>query len=157
MKKNLNIAYLNGAEGMIRRGGASSGGSGDSGDIEANAEYYRIDWDKARDKGWITDSTINGEVMTGVISSFEDCRIEIQGMIQYLKLKVLFVSAETQNSLIELITAITKFSFEPHSIKIYQNGSLLMEQKYNTFSDAYPGLSEQGIIFPITKEEFYAV
>ena len=31
MKKNLNIAYLNGAEGMIRRGGASSGGSGDSG------------------------------------------------------------------------------------------------------------------------------
>lgn len=28
MKKNLNIAYLNGAEGMIRRGGASSGGSG---------------------------------------------------------------------------------------------------------------------------------
>ena len=32
-----------------------------------------------------------------------------------------------------------------------------MEQKYNTFSDAYPGLSEQGIIFLITKEEFYAV
>lgn len=29
MKKNLNIAYLNGAEGMIRRGGASSGGNGD--------------------------------------------------------------------------------------------------------------------------------
>ena len=28
MKKNLNITYLNGAEGMIRRGGASSGGSG---------------------------------------------------------------------------------------------------------------------------------
>lgn len=26
MNKNLNIAYLNGAEGMIRRGGASSGG-----------------------------------------------------------------------------------------------------------------------------------
>lgn len=31
MEKNLNIAYLNGAEGMIRRGGASSGGSGSSG------------------------------------------------------------------------------------------------------------------------------
>ena len=28
MKKNLNIAYLNGAEGMIRRGGTSSGDSG---------------------------------------------------------------------------------------------------------------------------------
>ena len=29
MKKNLNIAYLNGAEGMIRR--SASGGSGESG------------------------------------------------------------------------------------------------------------------------------
>lgn len=32
MKKNLNIAYLNGAEGMIRRGGASSGDSGGGSD-----------------------------------------------------------------------------------------------------------------------------
>lgn len=39
MKKNLNIAYLNGAEGMIRRGAASSGGSG-SGDSGVVMEYY---------------------------------------------------------------------------------------------------------------------
>ena len=32
MKKNLNIAYLNGAEGMIRRG--ASGGSGEASNIE---------------------------------------------------------------------------------------------------------------------------
>ena len=32
MNKNLNIAYLNGAEGMIRRGGASSGGGNGSED-----------------------------------------------------------------------------------------------------------------------------
>ena len=38
MKKNLNIAYLNGAEGMIRRGGASSGGSGGGNQIE----YYNV-------------------------------------------------------------------------------------------------------------------
>jgi hypothetical protein len=36
MKKNLNIAYLNGAEGMIRRGGASSGGGSDSGSGSGN-------------------------------------------------------------------------------------------------------------------------
>ena len=36
MKKNLNISYLNGAEGMIRRGGASSGGSSGG---EGNIEY----------------------------------------------------------------------------------------------------------------------
>ena len=41
MKKNLNIAYLNGAEGMIRRGGASSGGSGsESGSGEASIVEY---------------------------------------------------------------------------------------------------------------------
>lgn len=42
MKKNLNIAYLNGAEGMIRRGAASSGGSS-GGDGESFVwEYYKI-------------------------------------------------------------------------------------------------------------------
>lgn len=40
MEKNLNIAYLNGAEGMIRRGGASSGGSGGNGSGEASSIEY---------------------------------------------------------------------------------------------------------------------
>ena len=39
MKKNLNIAYLNGAEGMIRRGGVSSGGSSGGGN---QIEYYNV-------------------------------------------------------------------------------------------------------------------
>lgn len=39
MKKNLNIAYLNGAEGMIRRGAASSGGSGSE---EQYIKAYRM-------------------------------------------------------------------------------------------------------------------
>lgn len=45
MKKNLNIAYLNGAEGMIRRG--ASGGNGESGGSgsgsELKWEYYKIE------------------------------------------------------------------------------------------------------------------
>lgn len=46
MKKNLNIVYLNGAEGMIRRGGASSGdngGDGSGSNNEVKWEYYKID------------------------------------------------------------------------------------------------------------------
>ena len=40
MKKNLNIAYLNGAEGMIRRG--ASGGSGNgSNTTNSRAIYYK--------------------------------------------------------------------------------------------------------------------
>ena len=43
MKKNLNIAYLNGVEGMIRRGGASNGGSGSgSGDVADGWEYFDL-------------------------------------------------------------------------------------------------------------------
>ena len=47
MKKNLNIAYLNGAEGMIRRSGASSGGSGGESSGSGNGSgdqfsYYRV-------------------------------------------------------------------------------------------------------------------
>lgn len=43
MKKNLNIAYLNGAEGMIRRGtSGGSGGSGESGGNDSNIEYLDV-------------------------------------------------------------------------------------------------------------------
>jgi len=48
MKKNLNIAYLNGAEGMIRRavggGGSGSGDSGDNGESGGGnqIEYYNV-------------------------------------------------------------------------------------------------------------------
>ena len=51
MKKNLNIAYLNGAEGMIRRGasggsGESGGGSNSGGNGEGNQiVYYNVDTD----------------------------------------------------------------------------------------------------------------
>lgn len=47
MKKNLNIAYLNGAEGMIRRGASGGSGSGS----ESKWEYYKIDWDKFNEIG----------------------------------------------------------------------------------------------------------
>lgn len=46
MKKNLNIAYLNGAEGLHKRGGASSGGSSGGDD---NISYYKVKQD------WTTD------------------------------------------------------------------------------------------------------
>lgn len=43
MKKNLNIAYLNGAEGMIRRGAASSSGSGGDSGSSGGIEYTYLD------------------------------------------------------------------------------------------------------------------
>ena len=77
MKKNLNIAYLNGAEGMIRRGGASSGGSGESsGGLKYPPKYYSIDWSVA-DEGWttvLTDGNLNRIAATakggGVLAAY---------------------------------------------------------------------------------------
>lgn len=43
MKKNLNISYLNGAEGLHKRGGASSGGSG-SGEGNDTNSYYKVNF-----------------------------------------------------------------------------------------------------------------
>lgn len=78
MKKNLNIAYLNGAEGMIRRGGASSGGlgNGSGSSLKYLPKYYSIDWSVA-DEGWttvLTDGNLNRVAATakggGVIAAY---------------------------------------------------------------------------------------
>lgn len=54
MKKNLNIAYLNGAEGMIRRGTASSSGSGgDSGGETSTIEYLDVSGLKGTNKAYL--------------------------------------------------------------------------------------------------------
>lgn len=53
MKKNLNIAYLNDTEGVRRCSALSDNGS----DVKTNAEYYRIDWDKAIELGYVNDTT----------------------------------------------------------------------------------------------------
>ena len=64
MKKNLNIAYLNGAEGMIRRGGASSGGSGSGGESSNTypTKYYKVLDSSVIDKTmlvWLSGCYIN--------------------------------------------------------------------------------------------------
>lgn len=42
MKKNLNIAYLNGTEGLHKRGSASSGGSGSESGKIYTTKYYKF-------------------------------------------------------------------------------------------------------------------
>ena len=59
MKKNLNIAYLNGAEGMIRRGGASSGESGggsNSGDSGSSGDSKIVYTDINKASGGIFEA-----------------------------------------------------------------------------------------------------
>lgn len=67
MKKNLNIAYLNGAEGMIRRGGASSGGSGESGGEASSIEY--LDVSGEMDSDTIFNTLLMASFYTKVIST----------------------------------------------------------------------------------------
>lgn len=42
MKKNLNIAYLNGAEGLVRKAASSGGSGGGSSDGESNWRYFDV-------------------------------------------------------------------------------------------------------------------
>ena len=70
MKKNLNIAYLNGAEGMIRKGGASSGGSG-GGSSSGSRWTGHADIEGLKAIGW-TDEDIAYYQANGVNWNEED-------------------------------------------------------------------------------------
>ena len=71
MKKNLNIAYLNGAEGMIRRG--ASGGSGGSGGGSSSGSRWtgHADIEGLKAIGW-TDEDIAYYQAHGVNWNEED-------------------------------------------------------------------------------------
>ena len=85
MKKNLNIAYLNGAEGMIRRGGASSGGSGESGGADTlNIEYLDLRNYKGTSFGIMVNAMsllfkFNINALTGDMESAPVYRIYVAG------------------------------------------------------------------------------
>ena len=132
MKKNLNIAYLNGAEGMIRRGAASSGGSGDSGGGTGEASTIE----------YLDVSGVNQEIYftTLLITSFVSkskengvvCILPSAAMVGY------------NNSLI--ISLAIDFSFKTSNgtiLELLLNMGITQEQL-----DAIPR---------ITKEQFYSL
>ena len=140
MKKNLNIAYLNGAEGMIRRGGASSGGSnnGGNGDIVDGWEYFDL-------------------------SSIEDERkivfLESAQIYPVMMHAILKVDADNNH----IISSPFVYDETKHTLKsvaVFTSWDGIYIDKYGTFYDFVEssGLTEFVSSIPrLTKEEFYAV
>ncbi len=131
----------------------SSSGSG-SEEVEANAEYYRIDWDKAKELGYDENDTnilnFTGEFNTVIKSTRYVKQNAYDGEIIYIgpsglcdailgitrSTHVLFIPSETH----------TKSNNEITSIKV----NSLKESNSN-----YPGLLD--CFIPCTKEEFYSL
>jgi hypothetical protein len=133
--------------------------SGGSGGEESHAEYYSIDWEKAKEVGWVSDTHDN--IPANVVSVFANCESAVslyQGMTLIAKISdIITTFLEQQMSIGSMIKTFAKVKFIPTSIKIAQNGSVVHQEELNTLSDVYPGLNTQGIMTSITKEEFYTI
>ena len=158
MKKNLNIAYLNGAEGMIRRGGASSGGSGSGSGSEIKWEYYSIDWDKVDDKGFAEEvvlcaHSVNYSAIytdltekwvappTHLMSSASSVHPILSP--KYLEIAVKKISGNN-------IPIQMAFDIEGETDNLtVDNGSWIENIKM------YCGVDDIPFLIPITKEQFY--
>lgn len=140
MKKNLNIAYLNGAEGMIRRGGASSGSSGGSGSGEA------IQYTYLETKGMLINRI---PYFFGTVLRYEG---ELMGMAGTYYLTYGYLSAMGVSNM-ENVTAImideNMLITDMYTGEGYKTFIELIKQGEN---------SEEYLSLPrITKEQFYSL
>lgn len=149
-------SYLTGV--TVKTNVPQSGGSGGGGG-EPYAEYYSIDWEKAKELGWVSDT--HNDVLANVVPVFANCESAVclyQGMTLIAKISYLITTfLEQQMSIGAIIKTFAKVKFIPTDLTIVQNGSVVQQHGINTLSDVYPGLNTQGIMTPITKEEFYTI
>ena len=148
MKTNLNIAYLNGAEGMIKKGAASSGGSSGSGD-SIKIEYYKIDWDKLYELGFDkNDNSMQSFSMEikSLLFSSHTAKIVINGNI--------FAGINVSGgwALMGYIYYAIAISFA-FPIKILSADST--ETIFSSVKELVASLTNTDWLIPITEEEYY--
>ena len=148
MKKNLNIAYLNGAEGMIRRGGASSGGSGESGGSgsgsgsgDEHVIYYKCDNGLTH----ISDFMGLGACMANMRSDGPDNRPD------YKMYHPLIVAEESHGSLSQNVY-IDAFALMPIKTYISNQGGWFISHSYEEFRELNPNIPPAT---RITAEEYW--
>lgn len=130
---------------------SSGGGAG----TESTIEYYSIDWDKAREAGWVTD---NNELNTQIYALFNGCdvvKVKKENVIIFTVMSSVYSSGVMQNTLTSMLLGVEYFSFKPFKQVIYMDGKVARTDEYNTLKDLYPNLDTDGIVTSITKEQFY--
>lgn len=140
-------------------------GEGNGGDVEAAAEYYRIDWDKARELGYIDDTDVDATFLT-CLSIFDTYKT-IMGRWYQINSGIGIVFANIINgnlpSLIVLPTIINSVSFISKQYISHMNN----DDNVNEYVTSYTRILElngltdvdaiKSCFIPITKEEFYAL
>ena len=140
MKKNLNIAYLNGAEGMIRRG--ADEGNGESGGEASSIEYLDVSGIELAD-------TIKILLVASAIS----VKITFQGKIIYMPPIIYEVSAVAT---IEELNSVAKYLAIDFNLLTYSPS--FGKIKLNDLLVAFGITQEQLDAIPrITKEQFYSL
>lgn len=139
--------FLNGIEDV-----GSSGGESGGGDIEANAEYYRIDWDKLNELGY-TDDNFNNNASYFTRNSFFYCskyKMEAQGDSGMMDMRDLWITITMMSAYFKY-SFITQVEFVPFTDS---NG-----ETFNSLQDAWRWSSQpfNEIFIPITKEQFYSL
>lgn len=157
MKKTLNIAYLNGADGF-RKSAVQSGGNGDGeSDVETNAEYYRIDWDKAKELGYTDDNITNNAsffiVLNGIIHCNEFALIQDDVKQKIADLHSVWFMRESMPAYCKF-SGIGEVKFVPYT------SLMQIEPKvYNSLKECWEWEQQpfEELFIPITKEEFYSL
>lgn len=147
MKKNLNIAYLNGAEGMIKRGGASSGGSVDSGESgsgsgDEHVIYYKCDNGSTH----INDFMGLGACMANMRSDGPSNRPD------YKMYHPLTVAGVSHGSLSQSVY-IDAFALMPIKTYISNQGGWFISHSYEEFRELNPNIPPAT---RITAEEYWS-
>lgn len=127
-------------------------GEGNGGDVEAAAEYYRIDWDKLNELGY-TDDNFSNNASYFTRNSFFYCskyKMEAQGDSGMMDMRDLWMTITMMSAYFKY-SFITQVEFVPFTDS---NG-----ETFNSLQDAWRWSSQpfNEIFIPITKEEFYSL
>lgn len=116
---------------------------------EDNAEYYRIDWDKARELGYGDSTSVETFIMKGLVGVSRNLKLKVQSNASI---------APTGYAMILGIDFVNSIEFYPTMIYDTTNDEIITN--IDNFNRAFEILNSSKLIpcfIPITKEEFYNI
>lgn len=154
MGKVINVQMDEDFYNEIIQGGGSSGESSGS-DIEANAEYYRIDWDKAKELGY--DENDNSMYsITGMFNLFLGGTYLFK-LNAYNSILISPTGVAIVNNYIKYATHICFIPIKSYNPDGWSNFNSFTQLIENSVLPPYKEIPFTDCFIPITKEEFYAV
>lgn len=129
-------------------------GEGNGGDVEAAAEYYRIDWDKAKELGYDENDT-NLLSFSGEFNSLIKATRYVKQ--SFGNNEIIYIGPTGMCDLIFGITNTTHVLFTPIE-SVSKSGNEINSTKINSLKESnsnYPG--QLDCFIPCTKEEFYTL